>query len=199
MELGYRLGPLRKFYAPPYQKVVADFLADKVPVGAMAPVAPNNSLNFVLQFVRAGKDSATRVAAFDIAFAPVKVGAVTAAQLAAQPTLGANVDFVARRILTRLYLDDAKTRGNNFVADPPASDAALAAAILAELRGNLLNSDGVRSFATRRVCVDILKKLQTTAALTVLAEAQQALATGTDAESGDLAKRVSAALSPYFL
>ena len=104
----------------------------------------------------------------------------------------------------RLYIDAANLRGN-FTNDPTATDAALNTAIVAEIRGNLLNVDGVRTFTTRRLTVDVLKKLQTSAAYAVLKEGRDALAmaiptmTGdTRAQSEDLLARIDKAIQPYF-
>jgi hypothetical protein len=161
---------------------------------------PNRSLNNVLKYVRSGKDSATRQMAFLDAISRVKVLAPGSALPTGEDP--ARVDDVAQRIFKRLYLDDAKLRGE-FTADP--TDAAVTALVLVELRGNLMNVDGLRSWATRRVMVDILKKLQSSSALAVLKEAETDLnaklstLTGDDAlQAGDLLARIKDATSPYF-
>jgi hypothetical protein len=71
--------------------------------------------------------------------------------------------------------------------------------------GNLQNTDGARSFATRRTMVDILAKLQMTAAYDALVQsraqiaAQRASLTGVAAEmTDDLLARIDAATHPYF-
>jgi hypothetical protein len=76
---------------------------------------------------------------------------------------------------------------------------------MTELKNNLLNVDSFRSFPTRRICVDILKKLQTTEALMVLREARAFIEaskvnlSGADlAQTEDLVKRIDIALNPYF-
>lgn len=189
--------PLAKYWGPLYTPVLEAYLA------ARSNVQPNNTLNNVLKYVRAGS-AAKRAAAFALATSGVRAPLDPAAVAALQPGRGARVDAIARKILARLYLDPAEQRGD-FTADPPASDAAFNAALLAELRGNLVNQDRLRSFATRRVCVDILKKLQTQAAYQVLVEARAALASERLTLSpidaallDDLAARIDAATSPYF-
>lgn len=188
--------PLVDFYAPTYNGVVNDY------VNGRNPSPPNKTLNPILQFVRAGKDSATKLAAWEIAIAPVKAP-IDPAILAANASYGKNADIVARRTLKRLYIDPAADR-ETFAMDPP-TDAQLTPAIVAELRGNLMNVDGVRSYETRRVCVDILKKLQSGEALAVLREAREALLagkislTGADlAQAEDLQVRIEKAIQPYF-
>ncbi|MCS6913144.1 MAG: zinc-dependent metalloprotease [Myxococcales bacterium] len=192
-----RANPLTEFHGPFYDQVTNDFLEGR------STTAPNNAINRVAQYVRAGATPAVRMAAWDRLIAPVRVPIAPARLMI--PGLGARADFVARRILSRLYLDAPNLRGT-FQADPPATDPALQAAIVAELRGNLLNLDGVRSFPTRRVAVDILKKLQSSAAHAVLREARDALAMALPglmgearAQSEDLLARIDRALSPYFL
>lgn len=187
--------PLDEYYLPTYQGFVNDYVT-----GASA-TAPNNTMNKVLQFVRAGKDAATRLDAFGKAIERVKVQVAGAAVPAGEdPT---RIDALARGILSRLYLDAPTLRGS-FTADP-APEATLTAAVLTELRGNLLNTDGIRSWQTRRAMVDILKKFQTTAALTILKDAdtdlkaKRATLTGDDANAADdLLARIAKATAPYF-
>ncbi|MCP4680540.1 MAG: hypothetical protein GY854_34660 [Deltaproteobacteria bacterium] len=71
----------------------------------------------------------------------------------------------------------------------------------------LMNADGVRSFETRRLCVDVLKMMQTMDAYNYLWEAKQViiehLATSglTEEEQAlteDLLARLETAISPYF-
>jgi hypothetical protein len=77
--------------------------------------------------------------------------------------------------------------------------------LLAELKGNLLNTDKYRRFPTRRVCVYILKKLQSQAAYQILVEARASLQVERLSLSGsdlalldDLAARIDNATHPYF-
>lgn len=69
----------------------------------------------------------------------------------------------------------------------------------------MLNLDGVRTRATRRVAIDILKKLQTYDAYTVLREARDAVDASLPGLSGQArmdaeaqASRLRLATSPYF-
>jgi hypothetical protein len=161
-------------------------------------VQPNNTLNSVLQWVRAGTP-AERLQAWNIAID----GFQAPAPGNAAPGYGARADVMAKKLLSRLYLDAANLRGR-FNADPPR-DAQVTPRLMTELKNNLLNVDAIRSFPTRRVCVDILKKLQTTDALMVLREARAFIEaskvnlSGADlAQTEDLVKRIDIALNPYF-
>jgi hypothetical protein len=187
--------PLVELYIPAYQGVLNAYLS------GTSLTAPNTTLNNVLKYVRAGS-AAQRTTAFSTAVTPVHAPA-DAAALAATPGLGARIDTVAHRILQRLYLDPATVRGS-FSADPPA-DPTFLASVLVELRGNIENLDGVRSFPTRRTCVDVLKKLQTQDAYNILVEAKAKLATeklslgpADQALADDLLARIDAAIHPYF-
>jgi hypothetical protein len=78
-------------------------------------------------------------------------------------------------------------------------------AALAEVKGNLVNTDKVRAAATRRQTVDILKALQSADAYQILLDAQPVLnnelatLTGTAANDlKDLIARVQAAVTPYY-
>ena len=91
------------------------------------------------------------------------------------------------------------------MAGPAAPDAVVSPAALAELQGNLDNTDKKRAAATRRLTVDMLKALQSNDAYSVLLDAQPKLnselatLTGTAAnELKDLIARVNAAVSPYY-
>ena len=191
-----RADPLNEHWRPVYEGFVNDYLS-----GA-SPTAPNNSLNNVLMFVRGARTSAQRVAAWNLASSKVAVAAPVP-----MPTpmgYGARRDFLGRRMLQRLWLDDASLRGP-ITVDPPL-DPALLALWLPELRGNLLNGDGFRTYATRRVAVDVLKKLQLTPAQTILRDARTTLAGELPMLSGDavlqhrdVLSRIDAALSPYFI
>jgi hypothetical protein len=74
-----------------------------------------------------------------------------------------------------------------------------------QLRGYLLDSDGIRSFTTRRMAVDLLKRAQTIEAFEVLREARGLIAVAQLQESGaraleteDLLRRIDRAITPYF-
>jgi hypothetical protein len=77
--------------------------------------------------------------------------------------------------------------------------------VIDELYGNLANSDGIRDFATRRLVIDALKKLQNDAAYDALVRAKVVITAarpglgGIDAElTDDLLARLDAAITPYY-
>ena len=88
----------------------------------------------------------------------------------------------------------------------PPLDPVVGGLLRAELRANLLNLDGFRSFPTRRVSVDALKTWQTLPAYEVLREARVALVPPAEpplpgdqqALVEDLLARIQRAVTPYF-
>jgi len=161
---------------------------------------PNLRLNRVLQFVRAGKDSATRQMAWADAISFAKVLPAGTALPTGYDAV--RVDKLAERVFRRLFLDEATLRGD--ITQDPA-DADVLSMVTAELRGNLLNTDGIRSWATRRTTVDVLKKLQSAGALSALKDAEADLQTklptltGSDAnDASDLLARIKTATAPYY-
>jgi hypothetical protein len=188
--------PLKDWFGPNYRSVIDSFL------DGTSSVAPNTTLNGVLKYVRAAATSTRRVSAFQTALKSLQIP-VDATKLSTVTGYGARVDFATRNLFTRLYLAPAEQRGD-FTNDPPA-DSTLTSAIMTELRGNILNSDKIRSYATRRAIVDILKKMQTQNALNLLVDAKGALETQIPTLSGndkvdaqDLLARINVALNPYF-
>lgn len=187
--------PLNDYFKVSYEGFLNDFLDGK------SASSPNNSLNQVLMFVRAGKDAAQRKRGWDLAMGPLSVK--TALPAMAPMGYADRKDFVARRALGRLWLDAANQRGN-ITADPPA-DPMLVPLYYQELKGNILNEDKIRSYETRRLVVKVLRKLQTMAARNLLMEAGAKLTAelpglGPDEaiQHQDLIVRIDAALAPYF-
>jgi hypothetical protein len=189
--------PLELFYGVAYREQL------RATLETGAPPPANALLNSVLQYVRSGRSSQEKLRAWNIAteglLAPIPLET-----LAAFPGYGERADAQSQRILRRLYLDDARTRGLFLSADP-RPNSLFTPVLLAQLRGNLLNVDGVRSRATRRTAIDILKKLQTYEAFTVLREARDVVAASVPGLSGqarmdaeDLVSRLVQATSPYF-
>ena len=186
--------PMTVTYIPLYNGFLNQFLTGQT------PSAPNNSLNNVLKFVRSGT-----VAEITQAWSAT-IGAVHAPLTTAElQTAGyaPRADSMARRILSRLFLDDVALRGT-FGGDPTTTNPAFPA-IFNEVVANLNNVDGIRSFTTRRAMVDILAHLQISAAYDALVQskaqlqAQRSGLTGVTAElTDDLMARIDAATHPYF-
>ena len=189
--------PLNGYHAPAYAQVVADYLEGR------SGAQPNNTLNNVLKYVRSASSPTVRLHAFRLAMERLRVP-VSAAKVAAFKDYAAAVDNTARRVFLRLFLDPNYLRGD-FTADPPTSDDPLMLAMIAEAKANLQNLDTVRSFATRRVVVDVLKKIQRQEAYEALLDARGKIAAtrpnlaGSDlALTDDLLARIDAATRPYF-
>jgi hypothetical protein len=185
--------PLNQWFGPNYTNVVQQFLA-----GSGQP--PNNTLNGVLQYVRAGS-SAQIAGAWAIAMNGISTP--LAANLLSVPYYGVYADYLAARVLQRMFLSLPAQRGS-FTQDIGPYHPIITPS-LTELRGELMNADGVRSFASRRQAVTILKNMQTMAAYRALldgqtaAQAQRATMTGDAAAAmDDLLSRIHTATNPYF-
>ncbi|WP_394846298.1 zinc-dependent metalloprotease [Pendulispora brunnea] len=192
--------PLADDAAPFYDNVLTTFLN-----GTGDP--PNYSLNRVLRWVRTGTP-AQHLQAWKAALGPLKVP-VDANKVATIPGYAARVNQATNRLFSRLYLDPLDDRADLYhkdaLLDDPPYDAEVTPLIMAELKANLLNGDSIRSYATRRMTVAVLKKLQLTAALSVLVESRATIQatrpglTGDDAVLTDeLLSRIDAAVKSYF-
>lgn len=183
--------PLNNYYGPAYRYYANRFVTK----ATEAPFAVNYFIGNLFDFARAATAPATaRKQAFDYGFFGIKVGAVPAA-----------ADAGHLNTLTQMALGEIYNKGTGNVAGPAAPDATLTPAGLAELKGNLVNSDKLRAAATRRQTVGILKTQQSDPAYGILLDAQPALdaelqtVTGTAANDlKDLIARVKAAVTPYY-
>jgi hypothetical protein len=156
-------------------------------------------LNNVLGYVRAGQDDATQNAALGIALQSVVAPTATANQNA---QMGPLIDLVGQWIFARMYIDTPDMRGD-ISFDP---GRAVEPTAVAQLKAYLTNVDGIRSYPTRRLAVDILKKQQDMAGYDALVTSRAAIVTaraamqpGADAElTDDLLARIDVAIHPYF-
>ena len=155
-------------------------------------------LNNVLNYVRAGGSQGNAALALTInSFtAPISPDVLK------QPSMGAMLDLVAEWTYARMYVDPASYRGD-IKNDPGAT---ISQALIPQFKLNLANAEGFRSYETRRMMVDILKKLQDLKAYDALVTsrvqiaASRASLTGADAElTDDLLARIDAAVHPYFV
>jgi hypothetical protein len=177
--------PLTDDFAVEY----ASELGDALSVESLS----DDALNAVARYLRAGDADAQLVAwsvLTDRARSPVTANVAAA-------------DALMQRVLRRLYLDPVEARGF-IVADPP-NDSPVAVVIAADVGRILENADDARSFDTRRVAVDVLKKMQATLAYDTLLAARRALLAARprlrgDAaeENDDLVARIDRATHPYF-
>ncbi|QSQ15396.1 zinc-dependent metalloprotease [Myxococcus landrumensis] len=191
--------PLGEDYGPTFLLVKELVLYEVLPFPVLA-AAFDHYGNATLQWARAGT-SADRRFAYNIAMAYVRPPVALPPD--AGPGFGAAADDLARRVLSRLYLDPVASRGA-FNATPAESSAITPAAV-ADIHGILINVDGIRSFQSRRTMVDILKSMQSLGAYSALRQGRDTVATQAGTLSGtqkllaeDLLARIDLALSPYY-
>ncbi|MBZ4397991.1 zinc-dependent metalloprotease [Myxococcus sp. AS-1-15] len=191
--------PLGAFYGSTYALVQELLLYEVLPFPLLAG-SFDYYLNATLQWARSGVE-VDQTYAYDVAIAAVRPPLAVPPD--AGPGYGAVADDLARRVLSRLYLDPLAARGS-FTATP-GEDSAITPQVLADIHGILINVDGVRGFQSRRAMVDILKNMQSLPAYVALrqgrdaVQAQLGTLSGTELiQAEDLLARIQAALSPYY-
>jgi hypothetical protein len=195
--------PLHEWAAPGHEFVLDLIFDGLLPVDILDVAY----LNPLLGFARDALDSpfvppADRAEA--IALALGRSAVPLAAEDAADPAKVDSANAIAEFVIRRIVLDPVELRGDiTFDLTDPGAIAAL----IDEVGKLLRNEDGVRSFQLRRSAVDVLRALQTDAALVELRDAQGELR---DARHNgqvpadqvplvdDLLERMDAALSPYY-
>ncbi|NMO15060.1 hypothetical protein HPC49_08285 [Pyxidicoccus fallax] len=157
----------------------------------------------VLKYVRVGRSNAEKLEGWNYLTQAVRPP-IPPERLALHPAYGPVADAMLRLVMQRAFITPPELRGPFNQDIYP--DAQLAPLILSELRGMLLNVDGVRSPVSRRVAVDVLHKLQGYQAYNILLEAQATLEASLPDLSGgerlvvlDLVNRIKRATSPYFI
>jgi hypothetical protein len=182
--------PLTDYQIPQYQDFTGALLGGQFPP-QIAPLIVQFFGTEVLGFARAG--TATEAAT---AWSAVLAGARSPL---ASPALAPAADALAAAVYDELYLH---TTGA--IIDFPAVPAVVSA-IAADAKKLIISADGSRSYATRRLIVDALKKAQNDASLIALRDARDAInatlntLNPTDrALTEELLARINAALSPYY-
>jgi hypothetical protein len=192
--------PLHDFFAPR----LSDFYAFTMEYYGFDADWLDWASEGALAYARSPFDDYSARDAYELTMAPVRAP-LDPAVLASLPFAAQVADGSSRMALEVLFGQRKSAYG--VIANLPTSEVVLAAAV-GDLRGNLTNADGIRSFETRRSAVDILKKVQRVDAYRVLLDARAQLAAelaagtlaGDDAAfSTDLLARIDAAISPYFL
>lgn len=190
--------PLNDLWGPAYDQVFQDWL-----VAPFTVPLRNYALNGVLAYVRAPSSEAQKMAAWNRVFKDISLP-LNAQSVAANPTLPEVADAAIAKVLSRLFLDAPAARGS--ISFDPEFSGQFEADIRAELEASLTDRDGVRSFPTRRLMVDMLKMMQDTTSYTALLAAEASLEAKLPTLSGeekalsqDLLSRVRAATSPYFV
>ncbi|HMG54913.1 MAG TPA: zinc-dependent metalloprotease [Kofleriaceae bacterium] len=182
--------PLTDYQIPQYTDFTSALFAGQFPP-AVAPLIVQFFGTEVLGFARTGT-AAEATAAWTAALAGAR-------SPLANPATAAAADALSAAVFDELYLN---TTGA--ITEFP-SGAAVVAAIATDGKNLLINSDKARSYATRRLVVDALKKAQNDSALFALRDARDAInatlntLSPTDrALTEELLARINAALSPYY-
>jgi hypothetical protein len=182
--------PLTDFQIPQYQSFTSALFAGQFPV-RVAPLIVQFFGTEVLGFARRG--TATDASA---AWTAMLAGARSPL---ANPSAAAAADALSAAVFDELYLH---TTG---AITAPPTDRAVVAAIATDAKNFLINSDGVRSYATRRLLVDALKKAQNDSAFLALRSARDSITATLNqlpasdrALTEDLLARVNQALNPYY-
>jgi hypothetical protein len=196
----YGADPLKEKWAPIYS-LLLDIIQDWG-WGTFFDYFHDYYMNGVLGWARNASDEAVAVEAYNIAVGAAR--APISAENLAKPGYAEMADGLAQRVLKRLFLDGPELRG--YISDDP-SYAKVIELAMHDLRDNLANVDKVRSFATRRVVVDILKKMQNDEAYSILTESKASITAamslgGMSAQevrdTNDLLARINRAISPYY-
>src|SRR5262249_9410725 len=148
--------PLNQYYGPVYRFYANRYVTNPNDNPAIVQFVAGDLFDFV-RASTAYAPSTARKQAFDYAFFSVKVG-------------GAPATADANRVneLTQLAFSQIYGQGSGDIPGPAAADPVVSPAALAEVKGNLDNTDHIRQGATRRMTVDILKGLQSDDAYSVL-------------------------------
>jgi hypothetical protein len=197
--------PLNEYWGPFYQLFTRFYLQSGQQLGADLS---DLLMDYVGGFAQRAATPAERLAAWKILVADIQVP-VPPARLAAIPNYAEGANYLSRGLFSRLVPDAARPvprTWNGMLVPLPPLDPVVGGLLRAELRGNLLNLDGFRSFQTRRLSVDALKTWQTLPAYEILREARVALVPPAEpplpgdqqALVEDLLARIQRAVTPYF-
>lgn len=188
--------PLYDYQIPFYQLIVSLTVDGYIPL-ELTELYLSIYGTEMLAYARAGtpaEATASWQAALDGVRAPIDP-----ATLSSAPVYGPVADAVSAFVYRELFI---APRGS---ITTPVTNAAVLSQIANDGKNILLNLDGVRSYATRRVVIDALKRAQNADALVALTSARATLAAGIgalapvdQALTQDLIKRIDAATSPYF-
>lgn len=187
--------PMNQYWIPNYKSVYQPLLA------GTSSTLPNNSLNYLLMWIRAGS-TAQKSAAWTATVAPILSTAPIPAM--APASYAARLNALVQRVYGRMFVDDATLRG------VITSDITPNSTIFGEVQANLLNNtvDKLRDYKTRRLMVDILKSWNGSslagtaesalrAARTQFATSLAGLPAAEQPLMQDLINRIDKALSPY--
>ncbi|TMQ19552.1 MAG: hypothetical protein E6J91_06060 [Deltaproteobacteria bacterium] len=182
--------PLTDFQIPQYQSFTGALFGGVFPP-QIAPLIVQFFGTEVLGYARRGSP-AEAAAAWNAVLAGAR-------SPLADPRTAPAADALSAAVFDELYLH---TTGA--IAAPP-NNPAVVAAIASDAKSVLISSDGSRSFATRRLVVDALKKAQNDSAFLALRDARDAI-NGSLGQinpadrplTDDLLARINQALNPYY-
>jgi hypothetical protein len=197
--------PFRAFWAPFYQEFSRFYLSTGNEFGALVS---DLLMDYLVGFAQRAATPAERLAAWNVLVADIRVP-VHPGRLTMFASYADAANDLSRGLFTRLVPDATRPPPRTWNGIPvplPPLDPVVGGLLRDELRGNLLNLDGFRSFQTRRLSVDALKTWQTLPAYEVLREARLALVpaaepplpTDQQALTEDLLARIQRAVTPYF-
>ena len=188
--------PLNDYHIPDYA-LYTGLLLEGVFPPSLAELIVNVFGTELLGFARAGtaaQASAAWQAMLEGARAPLDP-----ADLASNPALGPAADALSAAVFREALVTTRAAIKTRF------THPAVIAAIAADGEAILANLDGVRSYPTRRLVVDALKRAQTLDAYLALLDARAAIVAQLpnlppvdQALTQDLLARLDAAISPYF-
>jgi hypothetical protein len=157
----------------------------------------------ITRYVRGASSEAQRLAAFNALVADL-APPLSDEVKALGPNAAAWANLLNAAVLQNLFVDPAPYR-DPIAINPPLADPAFRARVIAVAKDSLMSSDGLRSFETMRVMVDVLKAMQHPDALAALTSARAFFVTNRAAFSpevvplvDDLVRRMDLAMSPYF-
>lgn len=160
-------------------------------------------IHTVTRYVRAPKDEAQRLQAFNLLMADV-APPLRADVVALSPNAAAWADLLAGAFLQNLFVDPAEWR-DPVAVNPLLNDPAFHARVVEVTKNILVNSDGHRTFERRRTAIDVLKAMQSYDAYNALVTARASLVSERagynalgQAVIDDLLKRLDLACTPYF-
>ncbi|WP_144369958.1 zinc-dependent metalloprotease [Myxococcus stipitatus] len=188
--------PLTRFYTPLMREGIARILRGEGP----DPLS-DFDLGGPRDFVRGGTEQ-EQVRAYNLLMEQLRPPLQVPAGQGAAYVARANA--MVLEVLGFLYVEELSPYYFPF-PNPPPSTPAYTQAVLSDVKGILLDVDGVRDFATRRRMVEMLKAFQTLTAYGVLRDSHAELTARLPQLSGEtllgtleLIERIEVANSPYF-
>jgi hypothetical protein len=191
--------PLVDFFIPTFRNALAPFLAgSKNSFVSPSLLAPH---------LRLARAAAARAEAYEGVFGPLRAPtppAMDPVPLSFSARVNAATQIALRQLFIGPQPGQTVAPGQPPPAAPPPPEPVLSAAIV-DLRGFVVDGSGLRNGSTRRLAVDVLKRLQAPAAYLALSDARDLVAAQLAGLSGvaavdtkDLLARIDRTLGGYF-